>query len=252
MKERPILFSAPMIRALLAGKKTQTRRLVKPQPERVPDWSCPGVDGLRFFGMTFAETLLDGRPPYPPELLERCPYGVPGDRLWVRETWAVKAIGLGYIDDLKSVHAYGGVPLAPGCWLRARGTDALVEYAAHPTSMEELARSPGFTSFRRDAPSRWRPSIFMPRWASRITLENAEVRVQRLHDISEADAEAEGVEFFDGMYDDVDLRRSARLAGCSHEDARAWFAWAWDHINGASAWERNPWVWAVSFPPATP
>lgn len=81
MKERPILFSAPMIRALLAGKKTQTRRLVRPQPERVPDWSCPGVDGLRFVGMTLAE------PPLPPNLLARCPYGVPGDRLWVKETW---------------------------------------------------------------------------------------------------------------------------------------------------------------------
>lgn len=224
MKERPILFSAPMIRALLAGRKTQTRRLVRPQPERVPDWSCPGVDGLRFFGMTFAETLLDGRPPYPPELLERCPYGAPGDRLWVRETW----------------QSWRQTSFERNEWEIEEDTDRLrgshIEYAATSKSVGP-----------------WRPSIFMPRWASRITLVNTEVRLQRLHDITEEDAEAEGVEFFDGMYEAADLHRSAKLAGCSHEDARAWFAWAWDHINGDRApWVTNPWVWAVSFPPVTP
>ena len=232
MKERPILFSAPMIRALLAGKKTQTRRIAK--------WRMrPGQEGLNL-GFSGLEAGLysagnaasgyvlrsrDGNACWNDRTFPlHCPYGVPGDRLWVKETWTHDSDS----DDEARAHHEDAM------------ASCAVFYRADMTDQEAGI----FT--------RWRPSIFMPRWASRITLENTEVRLQRLHDITEEDAEAEGVEFFDGMYEAADLHRSARLAGCSHEDARAWFAWAWDHINGDRApWVTDPWVWAVSFPPVT-
>ena len=137
-KERPILCSAPDVMAILDGRKTQTRRIMKPQPNRTwpdevtPHWS---VGGNR--------TLPGASNPL------RCPYGVPGDRLWVREAWRLP-------DG------------APKGW---------VDYRADDTR-------DGF---------KWKPSIHMPRWASRITLEVTDVRVERLQDISEADAMAEGV-----------------------------------------------------------
>ena len=173
MKERPILFNAPMVRALLAGTKTQTRRIVK---ARDLEW----VDvhqGLR-----------------EPDNAERCPYGQPGDRLWVRETFG---------------HFERNENFAPGCevFYRADG--------------ESLALEP------------WRPSIHMPRWASRITLEVTGVRVERLQGISEADAIAEGV------------RNSLHLPGGRF--ARENFEHLWWTVNGDGSWESNPWVWVVEF-----
>lgn len=178
MKERPILFSAPMVRAIVAGTKTQTRRIVK-----------PGV-------------LEDGWPiAY---AAERCPYGAPGDRLWVRETWA-KAGEVG--DDIE---------------YRADNPDPLG--------------------------ARWRPSIHMPRWASRLLLEVTAVRVERLQDISEDDACAEGVQELDGTLDELALYARAKKMGECATDSRVWFAELWDSINGTRApWASNPFVWVVSF-----
>ena len=174
MKERPILFSAPMVRALLAGTKTQTRRIVK---ARDLEW-MDVHQGLR-----------------EPDNAERCPYGQPGgDRLYVRETWAAP-------------HAYDHLPP------RLIPQDARIHYAATEDRGGLL----------------WRPSIHMPRWASRITLEVTGVRVERLQDISEADAIAEGV------YTDP---------ACPAYDA---YAQLWDEINGLGSWEANPWVWVVGF-----
>jgi hypothetical protein len=140
MKERPILFSGPMVRAILPGTKTQTRRVIKPQPDK--DGLSKVIDGL------WQDT--DGRP-------YRCPYGVPGDRLWVRETWAVQ-------------HEYDAA--APS----EIGASARWHYAA----TEDLGGL------------RKRPSIFLPRRGSRILLEITDIRVERLQKISEADAKAEG------------------------------------------------------------
>jgi hypothetical protein len=95
--------------------------------------------------------------------------------------------------------------------------------------------------------TKWTPAIFMPRWASRITLEVTGVRVERLHAITDADASAEGVEELDGEYDAAELARCAKLAGSSQEDARGWFAWLWCQINGEESWRANPWVWVVEF-----
>jgi hypothetical protein len=286
MKEHPVIFSAPMIRALLAGTKVQTRRIIEPGhvPIAVMPWDTPGVTLIRPNGEPLREwysmpieaaarirclyqgwtptkarlrdtrerILREGRRSSIDEVVLLCPYGGPGDRLWCRETWAVRVVGPPsvWLDgaELREVRRYGGGEPTPGCHLRARTTDAMVDYRAYPTSIEELRRSPGFTTYRTEEPPKWRPSIFMPRWASRITLEITDVRVQRVQDISEADAWAEGVDELDGMLDDAAIRRAAKVAGCSHEDARATYGAAWDEINGKRAsWESNPYVWVLTF-----
>ena len=197
MVERPILFSAPMVRAILGGRKTQTRRVVKPEPHAGVRWDAIVTAG--YGGWTDGH----GTP-------LRCRYGSAGDHLWVRETWANIALK--------------GYP--PVYFYRADGKDL-------PPRDD------------RAADSKWRPSIFMPRAASRITLFVTEVRIQRLHEITEADARAEGAMYHDGHgvghsgwrhdYKDV------------HADARSSFARLWSDINGANSWAENPWVWAVSF-----
>lgn len=197
-KERPILFSGPMVRALLAGTKTQTRRVVKPQPTEFV--GGPGVK------------LADGSPaplvplddtvePYGSEI--RCPYGLPGDRLWVRESWSPTN------------------QLSHG-----------VLYRADFTSPEV---------------GRWKPSIHMPRWASRILLDVTGVRVERLQDISEADARAEGAKECDPV-----SGREVLLAGPSQRGSFVLhYRDIWEQINGAGSWDANPWVWVVEFARAT-
>ena len=176
MKERPILFSAPMVRALLAGMKTQTRRAFKTKNGGV--WpNANDLPGIR-------------------QILRSCPYGQPGDRLWVRETFA-------RIDGQTRP------------WIET-------DYKATYTHGDRLGDTLGIKK-------RWTPSIHMPRHASRITLEVTGVRVERLQDISEADAIAEGV------YTDP---------ACPAYDA---YAQLWDEINGLGSWEANPWVWVVEF-----
>ena len=190
MKERPILMSAPMVRAILAGAKTQTRRVMK---------------GTQPWGMK------DGRPEWAIAGSEpRCPYGVLGDRLWVRETWAQNE---NQLSETRMDRSYA--------------------YAADNAgrALDNGGEKP------------WRPSIHMPRWASRITLEVTGVRVERLQDISEADAIAEGISF------------SAAFGGYHTEDGRHFhctdpiesYASLWDSIHGAGSWDANPFVWCVSF-----
>lgn len=193
MKERPILFSGPLVKALLAGAKTQTRRLVNPQP------AAPFVD------------------------LESCPYGLPGHRLWVRENWAI------YHDHAAKVGK----------------EEALRDAREHMPWAHIMfqADANGGHAEEHRVGDRWRPSIHLPRWASRITLEVTEVRVQRLQDISEEDAKAEGVttESLPGKLNG----KPATLYPMTHRQA---FTWLWDTINGKRApWASNPWVWCVSF-----
>ena len=177
--ERPMLFSAPMVRALLAGTKTQTRRVVKARKD--PDYGCHMAPG-EIAGDEHSARL--------------CPYGRPGDRLWVRETWATSALCRPPIND-------------PFIYAADLGPTGVMKWAA-----------------------RWRPSIHMPRIASRITLEVTGVRVERLQDISRGDAMAEGCPF-------------ANMA--AGPDPRDWYRDLWDQINGAGAWTANPWVWVVEF-----
>lgn len=193
MKERPILMSAPMVRAILAGTKTQTRRVVK-----WPFAGQPKADELDNLGDM--ETLVV-RGKY-----VRCPYGQPGDRLWVRETFAVLDEGGG----TKATH-----------YRADAGGDARID---------------------RVAGERWRPSIFMPRAACRLVLEISAVRVERLQDISEADAKAEGCRSAD----------HATGRECILDPAmgsyRLHYRDLWNSLNAKRApWSSNPWVWVVEF-----
>lgn len=207
MKERAILFSAPMVRAILAGHKMQTRRVMRPQPPA--GWFAESPDDTREDGEPYDIT--------PRWLVERCPHGKPGDRLWVRETWTHDADS---IEDARAQHE-DAVSLSP------------VYYRA------------GMPDDEAGTFSRWWPSIHMPRWASRITLEITEVRVQRLQEIGEDDARAEGVEPL------VMTRKaypSKHAADVERRSYRPGFARLWGDINGKRApWSSNPWVWALTF-----
>ncbi|MDZ4055924.1 MAG: hypothetical protein U1D69_03005 [Polynucleobacter sp.] len=226
MKSRPILFKDDMVRAILEGRKTQTRRVVK--LPRNHAW------GNFFDGQICPENDLSSLGFSVDEL--RCPYGKPGDQLWVREAWQ------GPILDSEEHEAQ----------CREDGPEAF--------------KKPGFCVYRAtdllDAIDfdgneiGWRPSIHMPRWASRITLEITSVRVERLQDISEADAKAEGVEGHyveDGWYwrnyllTEEDAAISPML-NCPKESFRS----LWQSINGLSSWNTNPWVWVMEFKRAKP
>ena len=193
MKERPILFSAPMVRALLAGSKTQTRRVIRDDWWRCLDPDCE-EDGPLARAIAVAQ----------------CPYGVPGDRLWVRETWGINVVGA----------------------LQTRQIDAL-RYRASDQRPGGLDEGGKYSDTER-----WRPSIHMPRWASRITLEVAAVRVERLNSISEEDAKAEGV-----------MHGITFGPGIEPPPARDAFEAVWDSINGKAGrrWADNPYIWAITF-----
>jgi hypothetical protein len=188
MKDRPILFSGEMVRAILEGRKTMTRRIIKPQPiqpapgayfdayNKSAQWNWWTPDGRQYL-----------------DKIIKCPYGQPSDRLWVRETFSNSRM-----DDSIPTH-----------------------YKAD--------------QFLFDYSQPWKPSIFMPRWASRILLEVADIRVERLQDIREEDAKAEGVV-------DIIFQSLTR---------RDLFAALWNKINAKRGygWDTNPWVWVVSFKP---
>ena len=203
MKERPILFSGPMVKAILEGRKTQTRRVVK-----WPDW-VTAQDQEKLIhqtpptGLAFYE---DG----PPVKRLTCPYGQPGDRLWVRESFQPLLVeGVKWRDSNYKT----GVGYAPNYV----ATSPVIEFmdCGHDDEI-----TPRVT-----------PSIFMPRWASRITLEITGVRVQRLQEISIEDALAEGI------------------THSTFNAPRVEYQWLWDSINAKSGldWNKNPFVWAISF-----
>lgn len=211
VKERPILFSGPMVNAILEGRKTQTRRVIKPVQ--------PRTDGL----------WPAGRNP-----LEDCPYGAPSDRLWVRETW--------YCDHcFERDYAKTGAVYVGRTLSRKECED---EWRSHLFFRAD--GEPDFGGERAD----WKPSIHMPRWASRLALEVTEVRVQRLQKISEADARAEGV----GEPAFVHEGNHNVWAKHGHERYRLLFQGLWDSINGerlGCSWSDDPWVWALTFKVAT-
>lgn len=183
IKERPILFADAMVRALLDGSKTQTRRVVKPQP--------------------IADSRFVGEAPY---VGLACPHGKTGDRLWVRETHYIIGEGNQYF-----YRATGG-------------------FSQH----KEFDEANGNTPLVWAGP--WKPSIFMPRAACRTLLEITSVRVERLQDISEADALAEGC-------------KPNYLPNRAYEDQpyRSGFVSLWQGINGHGSWAANPWVWVIEF-----
>lgn len=228
MSEKPILFSAPMIRAIMDGRKSQTRRILKEtvppapamdaiRPENIAKHPTPYLDSYcgdrktkanpRGMSLRWCWWTRDDRQCLPT-------FGVrwvPGDQLWVRETFA----RVGDNDD--DIHA------CPDLRVHAY-------YRADSIQPEVL---------------KWRPSIFMPHWASRLTLEVIAVKVERLQDISEADARAEGIECRDGCWGTWDAS-GHQICGGSIDPIEA-YRCLWLNINGVGSWEANPWVVAVSF-----
>lgn len=228
MKERPILFSADMVRAIFDGRKTQTRRIVKPQPENDTCFTWFRPDGFDP-GSCAEEGLWTDSPK---RFLQKCPYGRPGDRLWVRETWQPHVEG----DD-----EYG---------VRYRA-DQSFRMANDDSELHNNVVSCGIDP----SVDRWRPAIHMFRWASRITLEVTDVRVEQLQDISRDDAFAEGVDAVNPYEITPDLPPGMCACFRDYQDAGNWFAASpqasfqslWKHINGDDSWKANPWVWVVSF-----
>jgi hypothetical protein len=214
-KERPILFSAPMVRALLAGTKTQTRRIFKGdvQPHLVVAGAlCGALCAALKPNDSRYDWWVNCQPEHPNHISKACPYGKPGERLWVRETWC----------PLNGDHS----PAPRSTKLPANGRGVIPAYRAdHDDPVGDAG------------PLEWRPSIFMPRWASRITLEVTEVRFQRLQDITEEDAKAEGV-------GPAPFCKAGRPTGQEHVES---FEDLWCEINGTDSWASNPWVWCVSF-----
>jgi hypothetical protein len=215
VRERPLMFKAEMVQAILAGTKTQTRRIVTDRwlygsmPVKAPQgtvairehgglWHAFAADGFRYGGKGL-----------------RCPYGRPGERLWVRETHAI-------VPRTAYHHAASEIP-----------------HRLSPDGDSWAVYREGWT---RCAPEPWRPSIHMHRWACRIVLELTDVRVERLQAISEPDARAEGVTA-DGRHGE------SYFPGIEHVVA---YGHLWDEINGAGAWDLNPWVWVLTFRRVTP
>jgi hypothetical protein len=198
-KERPILFSAPMVRAILDGSKTQTRRAINNVHE------VPGVGPFLNAGPKGLKRLLEGPNDDVSKWPKWCPHGIVGDHLWVRETWQT------HCDK-------------DGITPRDLPPDTAVQY---PATYDHWV-------------SKKRPGIHMPRWASRITLTVTYVRVQRLQEITEEDAKAEGAIRMQ-MDDDGKFYQSD---GGTY---RCGFSGLWAHINGADSWDADPWVWAISF-----
>ena len=217
MRERPIIFSAPLVRAILDGRKSQTRRIAKPQPHKEPRFIDDG------FAITKGGTTSSIHTPLVAAL---CPYGQPGDRLWVRETWMPYATGH---QGTCVMYRADGATVKPSSWTNEQG--------AWCESQEESGR--------------WRASIHMPRWASRITLEITGVRVERLQDISEADAQAEGIKRSDRIPSLWNSDYPDKGCGTTGDDREPGPVCAyrslWNRIHGYGSWAANPWVWVVQF-----
>ncbi len=214
MKQHPILFSAPMVRAVLDGTKTQTRRTIKTSAPRLnlgdqfrfgPSLSEESVRKsvpMRRGSYDFCGHVGQGSREAPEtEINLKCPFGIAGDQLWVKETFSL-------------------------CESRRGDGHRAPLYRATALVGDDV---------------KWKPSIFMPRWASRITLEIVKIRIERLNEISREDAAAEGV---------GPMRSDGRTHSGKH--AVDEFADLWDSINGPHTWEQNPWVWVVEFKRITP
>jgi hypothetical protein len=242
VKERPILFSGPMVRALLAGTKTQTRRVVKRQP----------AAGATMAGCDTTGGWCDNHDGYLGcDAGWQCPYGQPGERLWVRETLAIERWSREYGDapPLPKDRPWKHTPDDGSIdgedvwrWPHYRATDPAPDLSCERSRCRVCASGePG---------PHWIPSIHMPRWASRILLELVEVRAERLQDISKADAIAEGLERIAKTSDTTGGWACPLLdtgIGMVVDDPRQAYRGLWNSINGAGSWEANPWVWCLTF-----
>ena len=221
--KKPILFSAPMVTAILDGRKTQTRRVIKKPPLTL---KYAGVVSLSTCKADEGKHAFMDKIPLANKIMRiKSPYGAAGTRLWVRETWTIsQKTKDGYMVNYREDWDKGPGLAFSKVVKRADMTEAQIKQAER--------------FFNK--PVAWHPSIHMPRWASRLTLLVANVRVERLNDISGQDAKAEGCPPYIGV----------TLNGPSMgNDTYTWFAELWDSINAARGfgWAENPWVWVVDF-----
>jgi hypothetical protein len=224
--ERSIIFSSEMVRAILKNRKTQTRRVIKPQPEiryvagfgigrcGHPDEWCGFAAGQ---DASWNEWSIKAN--------ASCPYGQPGTKLWVKETWCP-------VDDTE----FDG--------------EEWVDYKATPRYAEPGVSHPaGWENLPDDLDTlHWKPSIHMPRWASRLTLEIINVRVERVQDISQEDIESEGLWYFSEAYRD-EICKWRDCASAIQNTRRKYFKILWDSINlkRGFGWDSNPFVWVIEF-----
>jgi len=253
MKDKPILFSAPMVQALLDGRKTQTRRILKGTTEHKGQYSSAYIEAYK---------NRDG-------WKKICPYGKPGDLLWVRESWRIGAWRSEWIDTNTRY-------MSEGAQMAERHKIA-VDYRASP----EIVRTPwntiwgeskiidqswedckksglqpdddGYTWEHGKSPCRWRSSIHMFKWASRLTLEITNIRVERLQNIKHGDAIAEGIYCYEHNWHESEYYLAdwayEPYDGFGHRWSEADYAYRalWESINGKDSWESNPWLWVIEF-----
>lgn len=241
--ERPILFSGEMVKSILAGRKGATRRVLKPQPLTVYKSGVFNGDEKNFVAHCQFEDS-------PSDRWVRCPYGKPGDTLWVREAWRVGAwsedgICLDYRADNFCRKEWLKVPdeeQFDRLWMQS--TEDAVKAELEPDECGMYFWPPG------QAPTRWRPAIFMPRWASRLSLNISRIRVERLQDISADDAIAEGLVSWPSEKQQGLVYYGINLADIWETDPRLTYRRLWDSINTKPGrrWDDNPWVWVIEFP----
>ena len=227
MKERGMIFNAEMVRAILDGRKTQTRRIMKVQPEhselglrRVVESKNGIDDGKYFWSQSDATGLKSRSKPF------ACPFGTVGDRIWVRETWWQAGQSHARYPDDDEYGWYGSRRV----FYAADGNPPNEPNDHYPKGL----RGGKFSAAKPNHLWRKRPSIHMPRWASRILLEITDVRVERLSAISEEDAGKEGYPADPAPYG-------------GEMDKWLWFRQLWDGIYPEQSFKHNPWVWVIEF-----
>lgn len=219
MKERPIIFNTTMVKAIIEGRKTQSRRLVKPQPKPFGGsaggywWRCNYVQSM----VRVEEELQNPCELYEGFIDEVNPFGKKGDRLWVRETFGMK------------IRNIGGTPHESYVY-KADKPNAIACYDCNGVSY----------------PVRWKPSIHMPRSAARILLEITKIRIERINQISSQDAVQEGLRKLPASGRYV-VNQGDQYFGAASSNPCEVFKWLWESIYGSNSWDLNPWVWVVEF-----
>ncbi|MBO9657519.1 MAG: hypothetical protein J7527_01715 [Chitinophagaceae bacterium] len=250
-KEIPILFSTPMVEAILAGRKTQTRRIMKPQIQcnhydyteatwqnEPTKWS---TEAMKETGHTYCVFCGNGMQYGKGNDGIRCPYGKPGDILYVRESWRLKGfwfeegeVIVEYADGKKEMFVYDedNQDWVVKHWekLVDKGIIVPSEASASPDATDEDL----LMEWAEGVKHPFKPNIHLPTWLSRIWLEVIDVRVERLNDITDEDAVAEGVETL-GLYPGYKVSPKGKFEGL------------WNSINGPESWDANPWVWVIEF-----
>lgn len=242
--ERPILFRPDMVKAILDGRKTQTRRVVKHLPAlgEAARW----IPMLKERPIPMQRTIGDFR--------EYCPYGKPGSRLWVRETFV--------LENTWTYHGAHEIPTDGRPIQKHEHAEGSFWLIPHYRATEPEPHIIGGGQDDGDDTTKWKPSIHMPRWACRLVLEITKVRVERIQDISEEDAKAEGVRFTD-FGDDYGYMKQQKpgfhIGEVSshdqcHQAAKTCFAGLWHKIHAKDGcdWAANPWVWVIEFAPLPP